>query len=146
MDPLDELGGHVPELAEILDKARTARLTKDQVHPEIEEGASRLQSRVRTACAAYVEREAEDGTRLIIVVDQSEEAFTLCGSEEQRRLFVETLDAVSTHFEPFSADDNETTSEQEDLAVDKMERDAGGVPELTPPRSRACAGRPLAGS
>jgi hypothetical protein len=103
MDPLDELGSHVPELAEILDKARSARLTKDQVDPEIADGAiaaSRLQSRVRTACAAHVEREAGDSARLVIVVDQFEEAFTLCGSEEQRLLFVETLDAVSTPESP----------------------------------------------
>jgi energy-coupling factor transporter ATP-binding protein EcfA2 len=95
MDPLDELGGHVPELAELLDKARTARLTKDQSDLEVRDGAipaSQFASRVRTACAKHVEREAGDNGRLIIVVDQFEEAFTLCGSEEQRRLFVETLD------------------------------------------------------
>jgi WD40 repeat protein len=99
MDPLDELGGHVLELAEILDQARTARLTKDQSDPEVDDGAipaSQFASRVRTACAAYVEREAGDSGRLVIVVDQFEEVFTLCGSEEQRQLFVETLDAVST--------------------------------------------------
>ncbi len=91
IDPLDELGRHVPELIEALDTARYASSIS----------VREFVSRVRTACAAHVERAAGDAAvspaagRLIIVVDQFEEAFTLCGSEERRRLFVEALDAAS---------------------------------------------------
>jgi WD40 repeat protein len=117
VDPLDELARHVPELTETLDTAQCATRAKvaetdtDPAETGQDSAAvdgsgsisvSQFASRVRTACAAHVEREAGDAAtspsvgRLIIVVDQFEEAFTLCGSEERRRLFVEALDAVST--------------------------------------------------
>jgi WD40 repeat protein len=111
IDPLDELVRHVPELTETLDTAQYAtgeRVTETGTNPietgregDIADGAgstsaSQFAPRVRTACATHVERNAGDNIRLIIVVDQFEETFTLCGSEERRRLFVRALDAAST--------------------------------------------------
>ncbi|MGH3774912.1 MAG: hypothetical protein ACRDRR_04130 [Pseudonocardiaceae bacterium] len=117
IDPFDELARHVPELTGTLDTAHyTPRMeiTETDTDPaETEQDAdsvdgsgsipvSQFASQVRTACAAHVERATGDAAtspsagRLIIVVDQFEESFTLCGSEQRRRLFVETLDAAST--------------------------------------------------
>ncbi len=112
-DPLGELVRHVPELAEALDTAQdtakdpaqhtakdpagdTARARVTETDPDP------FASRVRTACAAHLQRRAGDAAtspaagRLVIVVDQFEEAFPLCGSEQRRRLFVRALDAAST--------------------------------------------------
>ncbi|MGH3901772.1 MAG: NACHT and WD repeat domain-containing protein [Pseudonocardiaceae bacterium] len=111
IEPLDELARHVPELTETLDMAQDAtkvRATEIDTDPvatgqdvDAVDGvgslsASQFALGVRAACAAHVEHEAEENARLIIVVDQFEESFTLCGSEQRRRLFVEALDAAST--------------------------------------------------
>ncbi|MDQ3761792.1 MAG: AAA family ATPase [Actinomycetota bacterium] len=111
IDPLDELLHHVPELTETLDTAQcvtNVKITEIDTDPaetgqeaDAADGsdsipASQFASCVRTACAAHAERKAGDNARLIVVVDQFEEAFTLCGSEQRRQLFVRALGAAST--------------------------------------------------
>ncbi|MGH3815914.1 MAG: AAA family ATPase [Pseudonocardiaceae bacterium] len=121
IDPLDELVRHVPELTETLDTAQyTTRVESTETDTDPAEtgqdadaadgsgsiSVSQFASRVRAACAAHVERAAADAatspsaSRLIVVVDQFEETFTLCRSEQRRRLFVEALDAASTPDKP----------------------------------------------
>jgi uncharacterized delta-60 repeat protein len=110
-DPLGELVRNVPDLAETLDTAQNATratVAETDTDPtergqdeDVLEGpgsipASQFASRVRTACAAHLARTTGENTRLVVVVDQFEEAFTLGGSEQRRRLFVRILDAAST--------------------------------------------------
>jgi WD40 repeat protein len=52
-------------------------------------------SGVRAAIAAHAERQAGPGTRLVIVVDQFEEVFTLCAEERERCVFIEALQAAA---------------------------------------------------
>ncbi|MEV4379311.1 hypothetical protein [Streptosporangium sp. NPDC049644] len=50
---------------------------------------------VREALHRHVGRE-DPGARVVVVVDQFEELFTLCGDEAQRRLFVDLLTRMTT--------------------------------------------------
>jgi energy-coupling factor transporter ATP-binding protein EcfA2 len=77
--PVVELVARIPELGAVLDGQ------SDAPDPEA----------VRTAITAYAQS-AGAGTRLVIVVDQFEEVFTLCADERERRAFIEALHAAST--------------------------------------------------
>ncbi|MGH3751829.1 MAG: AAA family ATPase [Pseudonocardiaceae bacterium] len=99
IDPLGELARHVPELTETLDTAQhVTRVQAADIDADAVGSVSVRQfaSRVRTACAAHAEHAAGYSARLIIVVDQFEETFTLGESEQRRLLFVDTLEAAST--------------------------------------------------
>lgn len=55
---------------------------------------------VREAVTAHVEREAGPGARLVLIVDQFEELFTLCDDELRRERFVQLLHTASTPATP----------------------------------------------
>lgn len=91
VDPLKELGLQIPELAPILREA--TRATAEGSDPI---GCADFPERVRRAVTAYAAREGTVGAGLVLVVDQFEEAFTLCPDEETRVLFIHTLHALCT--------------------------------------------------
>ncbi|MBV9012332.1 MAG: hypothetical protein JO272_09830 [Pseudonocardiales bacterium] len=82
-DPVKELVRNIPELTETLDTA-----------------GDQFASGVRAACASHLAHTAGENTRLVIVVDQFEETFTLSGNEQRRRLFVRMLEAASRPEDP----------------------------------------------
>lgn len=80
-DPLAELGRHLPEVAATLEAG--------------EPPAERMAGRISDAIAAYGRRAGGPRARTVLVVDQFEEAFTLCEDERRRRLFIHALSVAS---------------------------------------------------
>ncbi|MET7478247.1 hypothetical protein ABZT17_28325 [Streptomyces sp. NPDC005648] len=77
-DPSAELTRRIPELAEVLAGGT------DGADPDA----------VRQAVAAWARRESASTARPVLIVDQFEEAFTLCPDETSRRTFIEVLHAA----------------------------------------------------
>jgi hypothetical protein len=84
-DPLKELIHHVPELADALASARV----EDADTPK-----ANFDTEVRDAVRKCATRIAGAGARLVLVVDQFEEAFTLSSGEADVRTFVRALSAI----------------------------------------------------
>ncbi|MEU6259444.1 AAA family ATPase [Streptomyces sp. NPDC047043] len=82
-DPLAELTRRIPELAPVVSAAEEA-------------GTPRFTAAVHGAVTAWMGREGGDGDRPVVIVDQFEEAFTLCPDEASRRTFVQVLHAACT--------------------------------------------------
>ena len=83
-DALQALRAAIPELDRELDEL-TAPTHADQ-----------LTARVRAAVSAFLARTAGAGARLLLVVDQAEELWTLCKDDARRDEFVAVLDALAT--------------------------------------------------
>ncbi|MFF3559728.1 AAA family ATPase [Streptomyces sp. NPDC002574] len=66
------------------------------LHKELASDPSRITGIVRSLLERRAGGEAAKGARLVILVDQFEEAFTLCERSLERRLFVATLAAAAT--------------------------------------------------
>ncbi|MCZ1017128.1 hypothetical protein [Streptomyces noursei] len=95
-DPLGELTGKIPELAAVL-------ATEDG-SVERRPGTPRFARAVQEAVAAWARREGTSATaRPVVIVDQFEEAFTLCSDETVRRTFIQLLHAACTPAPQFSA-------------------------------------------
>ncbi|MCI3274733.1 nSTAND1 domain-containing NTPase [Streptomyces cylindrosporus] len=77
-DPLAELTARIPELAPVL------------AEPDDPEFARA----VRDAVTAWAQRDGVGAARPVLIVDQFEEAFTLCADEGGRRTFVQALHAA----------------------------------------------------
>ncbi|MFI1204427.1 AAA family ATPase [Streptomyces sp. NPDC020883] len=87
-DPLAELAGRIPELAPVL---------AGGAEPAAERpGSAHFADAVREALGAWARREGAPGARPVVIVDQFEEAFTLCSDEAVRRTFVRLLHAAAT--------------------------------------------------
>ncbi|MET7692687.1 WD40 repeat domain-containing protein [Streptomyces sp. NPDC005483] len=86
-DPLTELTGRIPELKPVVSGAETGGPDID--HPP------EFTRAVREAVASWAQREAA-AARPVVIVDQFEEAFTLCADETARRTFVQLLHAACT--------------------------------------------------
>ncbi|MEU7524921.1 AAA family ATPase [Saccharothrix sp. NPDC042600] len=96
-DPVKELVGHVPELADVLDPAVAADLPEHPAETFVGQsmiGVLRFAGRIRDAFAAHAANHG--GDRVVVVVDQFEEAFTLCPDEGLVQLFVQALHAACT--------------------------------------------------
>lgn len=87
-DPLAELTRRIPELAPVATAAREPA-GKESRTPH------RAQA-VREAAAAWGRRATSSGARPVLLVDQFEEAFTLCSDEASRRTFIQLLHAACT--------------------------------------------------
>ncbi|MFF4504734.1 AAA family ATPase [Streptomyces sp. NPDC001401] len=79
--PLSELTGLIPELKTVVPAAEEA-------------GTPEFTAAVHGAVTAWMEREGCEGDRPVVIVDQFEEAFTLCPDEASRRTFVQVLHAA----------------------------------------------------
>lgn len=77
-DPLGELTQHIHGLAEIC-----------------AEQVDRRGDQLRSLITQYAEERAGTGARLILIVDQFEELFTLCDNDNDRQNFVDVLQEVS---------------------------------------------------
>ncbi|NUS65825.1 MAG: ATP-binding protein, partial [Saccharothrix sp.] len=103
-DPVKELVRQVPELADILDMA----LALDGMDQDLVAsghgpdtflgqtlmGVLRFAAQIRAAFAAYAARHG--GDRVVVVVDQFEEAFTLSSDENRVQVFVQALHVACT--------------------------------------------------
>jgi energy-coupling factor transporter ATP-binding protein EcfA2 len=87
-DPLEELTRWIPELAPVVSAAEEPAAKKP--------GTPQFEDVVREAVAAWAQRETPSPARPVVIVDQFEEAFTLCSSEANRRTFIRLLHAACT--------------------------------------------------
>ncbi|BBC34706.1 hypothetical protein SGFS_060000 [Streptomyces graminofaciens] len=120
-DPLTELTRRIPELAAVVPAAQdteepTAEAPNspesgtprphpphpgapqpDAPHPHAPQpGTPQFARAVREAFATWARRQAPATTRPILIVDQFEEAFTLCADKTARRTFIQLLHAACT--------------------------------------------------
>ncbi|GGM70592.1 hypothetical protein GCM10012275_46230 [Longimycelium tulufanense] len=101
VDPMKELTRQIPELRDALHaiaendapETDSGEADPDHVHP-------RFSHEIRAAFSRYARRIAGDDARVVLVVDQLEEVFTLCPDEDERRLFVRALHATCTPADP----------------------------------------------
>lgn len=105
-DPLAELTRLIPELAHVVPVARAAAADDSGTH--------RFARAAREAITTWANRETTDraaasretppgapaSARPVIIVDQFEEAFTLCSKERNRLAFIQLLHAISTTADP----------------------------------------------
>ncbi|MGW4564147.1 nSTAND1 domain-containing NTPase, partial [Streptomyces sp. NPDC004561] len=95
-DPLAELVRRVPDLAPVAAEAREAEREAAR-NPAAPGGdAPHIARAVREAVTAWARRETPAGPRPVLIVDQFEEAFTLCSDEVERRTFIQLLHACCT--------------------------------------------------
>ncbi|MGG2461567.1 hypothetical protein ACO0M4_17385 [Streptomyces sp. RGM 3693] len=87
-DPLAELTHRIPELAPVLAAADGPAAEP----PDL----SGFAPAVRAATTAWAGRGASAAARPVVIVDQFEEAFTLCSDEATRRTFIQLLHAACT--------------------------------------------------
>ncbi|MFI7103958.1 AAA family ATPase [Streptomyces sp. NPDC050161] len=85
--PLAELTRRIPELARVVAAADDT-------------GAAHFTRAVREAVTAWAHRETASAARPVVIVDQFEEAFTLCSDEATRRTFIQLLHAACTPADP----------------------------------------------
>ncbi|MEV5980714.1 AAA family ATPase [Streptomyces sp. NPDC052114] len=95
-DPLAELVQRIPELKRVLSDTSSDRPAADGDEP----GGAAFASAVRGAFGEWARREAPEGGRPVVIVDQFEETFTLCSDEAERRTFVRLLHAACSPREP----------------------------------------------
>ncbi|MEV6051540.1 AAA family ATPase [Streptomyces sp. NPDC052107] len=93
-DPLGELVRRIPDLGTVAAAARRAEqeATQNPVVP----GSPRVAKAAREAVSEWARRETSGKCRAVVVVDQFEEAFTLCSDETDRRTFIQLLHAACT--------------------------------------------------
>ncbi|MBB6438094.1 WD40 repeat protein [Streptomyces candidus] len=91
-DPLAELTRRIPELADVVSAA------EEPAAPE--PGTPEFGHAVRKALAAWARQATSSAARPVIIVDQFEEAFTLCSDEAARRTFVQVLHAACSPTAP----------------------------------------------
>ncbi|CAL9517177.1 nSTAND1 domain-containing NTPase [Streptomyces sp. enrichment culture] len=95
-DPLGELVRRIPELAAVAAEARRAEREAARNPALPGSDAPYVTRAVRAAVAAWARRAFAPGTRPVVIVDQFEEAFTLCADEADRRSFIQFLHAACT--------------------------------------------------
>ncbi|RKT52395.1 NACHT and WD repeat domain-containing protein [Saccharothrix australiensis] len=107
-DPVKELVRQVPELADalgpVLDADREPAAEEDGPETFLGQavvGVARFAPEIRAAFATHAERHG--GERVVVVVDQFEEAFTLCGDESLVQVFVQALHVACTPAVPGGA-------------------------------------------
>lgn len=116
-DPLAELIRHIPELARVVSgeekqgeqreqgeqgergrkEQKGQKGRTEQAEPKetvAEPGTPHFAHVVREAVTAWARRTAPEAARPVVIVDQFEEAFTLCSDEADRRTFIQLLHAA----------------------------------------------------
>ncbi|MFD7166857.1 nSTAND1 domain-containing NTPase [Streptomyces violascens] len=94
-DPLGELTRRIPELAPVV--------TAEDEPAAHEPGTPRFGHAVREAVSAWAHRDASSPAPPVVIVDQFEEAFTLCSDEANKRTFIQLLHAACTPSPKFSS-------------------------------------------
>ncbi|MCX5422484.1 AAA family ATPase [Streptomyces sp. NBC_00078] len=109
-DPVGELTRRIPELVPLVPvmpaapavsaagdtavEGSGAKYAGAKSAREAEPGTPRFARAVRSAVATWARRETPSAERPVVIVDQFEEAFTLCPDEASRRTFVQILHAA----------------------------------------------------
>nr|WSY53374.1 AAA family ATPase [Streptomyces sp. NBC_00886] len=91
-DPLKELSRQIPELGDIASASE-----EPATNPT---GTPQFAHSVRESLTAWAHRETSLPARPVVIVDQFEEAFTLCSDEATRRTFIQLLHAAATPADP----------------------------------------------
>ncbi|MEV6113439.1 AAA family ATPase [Streptomyces sp. NPDC052109] len=95
-DPLGELVRRIPDLSAVAAEARRAEEEATE-NPAIPGSDSpRLTRAARKAVSEWARRKGPAESRPVVIVDQFEEAFTLCPDEADRRTFIQLLHAACT--------------------------------------------------
>ncbi|MET8249577.1 AAA family ATPase [Streptomyces sp. NPDC005202] len=94
-DPLAELTHRIPDLAHVVPAAEDPAAK--------EPGTPQFAHAVREAVTAWAQRETSSAARPVVIVDQFEEAFTLCPDEANRRTFIQLLHAACSPADPGDA-------------------------------------------
>ncbi|MFF7355042.1 AAA family ATPase [Streptomyces filipinensis] len=102
-DPLGELVRRIPDLSAVAADARRAEQEATENPAAPGSDSPRVARAARKAVAAWARRTAPGEIRPVVIVDQFEEAFTLCPDEADRRTFIQLLHAACTA--PLGADD-----------------------------------------
>ncbi|GHE03866.1 nSTAND1 domain-containing NTPase [Streptomyces alanosinicus] len=95
-DPLGELVRRIPDLTEVAADARRAEREAMENPALPGSDAPRVARAAREAVSEWAAREVPAESRPVVVVDQFEEAFTLCADEADRRTFIQLLHAACT--------------------------------------------------
>ncbi|MEV0638513.1 WD40 repeat domain-containing protein [Streptomyces sp. NPDC050619] len=98
-DPLAELTGRIPELKSVVPTGNVKDVGDvEDVEDVAEPGTPAFAHAVRNALSAWARRDTPSPSAAppVVIVDQFEEAFTLCTDEESRRTFVQLLHAACT--------------------------------------------------
>ncbi|MEV5873859.1 WD40 repeat domain-containing protein [Streptomyces sp. NPDC052101] len=95
-DPLGELVRRIPDLTEVAADARRAEQEATENPAVPGSDSPRVARAAREAMAQWAHREAPPERRPVVIVDQFEEAFTLCADEADRRTFIQLLHAACT--------------------------------------------------
>ncbi|MEU8027604.1 WD40 repeat domain-containing protein [Streptomyces sp. NPDC049099] len=95
-DPLGELVRRVPDLTAVAADARRAEQEATENPAVPGSDSPRVAQAAREAMAAWARREGSGESRPVVIVDQFEEAFTLCPDEADRRTFLQLLHAACT--------------------------------------------------
>ncbi|MCT9090346.1 AAA family ATPase [Streptomyces sp. ASQP_92] len=88
VDPVGALTHQIPELSAVVSAVRASASET----PDIPQ----FGGAVRQALSAWVQRQTSSAASPVIIVDQFEEAFTLCSDEANRRQFIKLLHAACT--------------------------------------------------
>jgi WD40 repeat protein len=88
VDPVGELTHRIPELAAVVSAVKEPAGGAPS--------ATQFGHAVRQAVSAWAQRQTSSAARPVIIVDQFEEAFTLCSDEANKRQFIQLLHAACT--------------------------------------------------
>lgn len=97
-DPVKELARRIPPLAPVL-SALEGEAGEAGEAAQGGSDAHQFTGAVQHAFTEWATGETPSGARPVVIVDQFEEAFTLCGDETLRRRFVQVLHAACTPVE-----------------------------------------------
>ncbi|MFF7330268.1 AAA family ATPase [Streptomyces sp. NPDC008150] len=106
-DPVAELVERIPGLAPVLPAPESGGPAPEAADPgALSPGSPAFARAVRRAFADWARSEegADCTAQPVVIVDQFEEAFTLCSDETARRTFVQVLHAACTPDEPYEPD------------------------------------------
>ncbi|MGV4981659.1 nSTAND1 domain-containing NTPase [Streptomyces sp. NRAIS3] len=95
-DPLGELVRRIPDLTAVATQARRAEQEATENPAVPGSDSPRVARAAHEAVSAWARREASAASRPVVIVDQFEEAFTLCADEADRRTFIQLLHAACT--------------------------------------------------
>ncbi|AOR33243.1 hypothetical protein BFF78_21175 [Streptomyces fodineus] len=95
-DPLGELVRHIPDLTAVAAEARRAEQEATENPAVPGSDSPHVAWAAHEAVAKWAGREAPAASRPVVIVDQFEEAFTLCLDEADRRTFIQLLHAACT--------------------------------------------------
>ncbi|MFF4832619.1 AAA family ATPase [Streptomyces sp. NPDC001315] len=99
-DPFAELTRRIPELEPVVSTAKEAAAKESGTPSDTPSRTPQFADAVRETLTAWAQRETASAPPPVVIVDQFEEAFTLCSDEAYRRTFIQFLHAACTPPDP----------------------------------------------